>query len=300
MKQIKSIAKRIFQKISNHFLLRQLILITSAVIVLIFIISLGLNIFTRHSERLEVPKLIGNTLAKADEIADHNDLRLEVIDSIFVAGMTPGTVIDQTPDAGNFVKSGRKVFLIINAFKPRSEVIPYVTGYSLRQAKNILQAKGFTIDKLIYKWDMATNNVIGQSYKGKNITADDNIVATLGEGITLTVGKGSGAALPLVPKVVGLTLREAQSRLWELGLNVGDVIKDNSVTEININEARVYKQNPGQQRRLDFGARVTLYLSADENRISTGIDRSDQEIFDARENPSEEISQEEFDSLFSM
>ncbi len=290
---------KIFRAISEHFLLRNIIIAFCAIVIFLYLTSLALNIFTRHGEKYEVPDLIGKTIAGAEEYIKEADLQLVVNDSLYVAGLLPGSIIDQSPEPTSFVKSGRKVFLVINATNPRSEVIPYVTGYSIRLAKNILQSQGFTIDRLIYRSDIATNNVIGQKYKGKEIKKGSNQKAVLGEGVTLTVGRASDAPLPLVPNVVGLDIREAKSRLWETGLNVGSIINDDSVNEKNINEAKVYKQTPGQHTRNDYGAKVTLYMSVDKNRVKSGKDRAEQEIRDAIENPSEEISEEEFNEIFA-
>ncbi len=291
--------RQAFRAISNHFLLRHIILAVCAIIVFVFIAYVALGIFTRHSERHEVPDFVNKNLYSAQTLTEEAELELVVIDSIFVAGMEPGIIIDQSPEPKSFVKSGRKIFLVINSMNPRSEIIPYVTGYSLRQAKNILQSRGFTIDRLIYKPDIATNNVIGQSYKGREITQNSDQIAVLGQGITLTVGKASGAALPLIPKVVGLSVREAQSRLWEVGINVGDIIYDSSVGKMQKNEAKVYKQSPNQQSRIDYGGKVTLYMSLDDQRIQSGAKRSDSDIIDARENPVDEISEEELEEFFS-
>lgn len=291
--------RAIIQKISGHFFLRNLIIAISLVLVLLCLTTLSLNIFTRHGEKYEVPNLVGKNIQTAAPLIEDAELELVVIDSLFVAGMEPGAILDQSPEVGSPVKSGRKVFLVINAMNPRSEVIPYVTGYSLRLGKNILQSRGFKINKLIYKSDIATNNILAQQYKGRTMTAGNDISATLGEGVTLIVGRSSDAPLPIVPKVIGVSLREAQSRLWESGFNIGKTIYDNSVNDVNRNEAKVYKQTPGINTRHSFGATVTLYLSCESERIQQGSLRADNEIREAQAHPSEEITEEEFESLFS-
>ncbi len=289
--------KNIFNKISKHFLIRNLIIAICALLVFIYLVNLALNIFTRHNQKFNVPDLQGKTIEEVQHLIKDADLKLIVIDSLFIAGLTPGTIIDQSPEPTSYVKSGRKVFLTINSYSPRSEVVPYVTGFSLRQAKNMLETKGFEIKRLIYRSDMATNNVIGESYNGQEIVRGSTIKATLGEGITLTVGRAAGSPLPLVPKVVGLTLREAKSRLWEIGLNVGDIRLDADVNDSNLSEARVYKQTPDQQSRTDYGASVILYLSIDTNRVNQGVKRSDEDMRKAIENPVEDISEEELERL---
>lgn len=208
-------------------------------------------------------------------MAAKDELRLEVIDSLFMPKQKPGTILDQSPKPGMGVKSGRRVFLVVNASKPRTDVIPFVTGYSLRQAKNMLETKGFEIEKLVYRSDMATNNVLDELYKGKSITRDSRTQAELGSGITLVVGVNHTSPLPRIPKVIGMTLREAKSRLWEAGLNVGRVRYDSKVGEDEKESARVYKQEPNQQSRTDYGGSISLWLTDDQQKITTSSRESD-------------------------
>ena len=184
----------------------------------------------------------------------------------------------QTPKANSAVKSGRKIFVTINASKPRTEKIPYVVGYSLRQAKNLLENKGFEVKELIYKTDIATNNVLLMSHNGRNIQPQENIEAELGQKITLTVGRNYASPLPMVPKVIGLTLREAKSRLWETGLNIGEIKTDNKTVKKNeLDYAKVYRQSPNQQMRAQFGGKVTLFLTNNMSLIVDGDKRSNKD-----------------------
>lgn len=286
-------------KISAHFLLRHIVLAVCGVIVFVYLVSVALNVFTRHGQRYAVPNMLGKTVEESTADIEEANLELVVIDSLFVPGLAPGSIIDQSPEPTSAVKSGRKVFLVINSLSPRSEVIPYVTGFSLRQAKNILEGKGFEIKRLIYKSDMANNNVIGQSYNGKDIVRGSTLKATLGEGITLIVGRSGGAPMPLVPKTIGLSLREAKSRLWEIGLNVGEVRRDADVTELNLEDARVYKQTPGQQSRADYGSSVTLYLTTRIDKINDGSRKADTNASKIVDAETDEVTPEELAKLLA-
>lgn len=269
--------KKIFETIKNNVVLRNLVIALCAIILAIFLVNLLLNIYTRHGQKLSVPNFTGMTVAEAQSAATAMNLRLEVIDSLYMAKSAPGAILDQNPKAGMHVKSGRGVFLTINSFRPKMEVIPYVTGFSLRQAKNKLESRGFEIEKLVYKTDIATNNVLEERFAGQLITASSETSAELGSGVVLTVGVDRLAPLPRVPKLVGLTLREAKSRLWEVGLNLGSVRNDPDVTAENIDDAKVYRQTPGQQSRSEYGAAINLFLTSDNTKVSSGIKESDAE-----------------------
>lgn len=263
--------------ISNHFLLRNVVMAICLILVFLFVVSISLNLFTRHGQRVEVPDFAGKPLDEVRELAKSMNLEVEVIDSLYIPKEIAGAVLDQSPNAGMGVKNGRKIFVVINAEKPRMEIIPYVSGYSLRQAKNILENKGFEIAKLVYKDDIATNNVLGETYKNTPITSGSAVKAELGSGVVLTVGRNSSSPLPLVPKVIGLSLREAKSRMWEMGLNVGEVRPDGTLDKKDVDQGKVYRQTPNQQMRAGFGSNVILYVTTDVNKITSGSKESDSQ-----------------------
>ncbi len=281
-----------------------MILAISAVLVTTYLVSLSLNLFTRHGEKYKVPDFVGKTISQSQALTREAGLKLVVNDSLYVPGMIPGAIIDQSPEPDSYVKSGRKVFLVINSENPRSEVIPYVTGYSLRLACNLLQGAGFTIDRLIYKDDIATNNVIGEQYKGREITEGSTQKAVLGEKVTLVVGRSSGASLPSVPRVVGLSLRDAQSRLWETGFNVGKITYDKSVNDENRASAKVYRQGIPSMSKASYGATVELYLTADKSVENQGVKDAQAAESKAQQEQQEsdllegDVSEEEFNALF--
>jgi len=269
------IISKIFNYISSHFLLRNVIMAICFVIVALFTINIALNVYTRHGQKIRVPELEGKTVNQARELCNENNLQIIVIDSLYIPKVPKGAILDQSPNANTSVKSGRKIFVTINASKPRTERIPYVVGYSLRQAKNMLENKGFEVKKLIYKNDIATNNILKMSYNGINIKQENIIDAELGQKITLTVGRNYSSPLPMIPKVIGLTLREAKSRLWETGLNIGAIKTDNkTVKNDELDYAKVYRQIPNQQMRAQYGGKVTLYLTNNMTLIVDGDKRS--------------------------
>lgn len=267
---------RLYETIRRNVILRNVVMAFCLGVILYFVVNLFLGIYTRHGQKFIVPQMIGHSFEEAVAMAEKGDLRLEVIDSLYMPKQRPGQILDQSPKPGMGVKKGRRVFLTVNAFRPRTDVIPYVTGYSLRQAKNMLETKGFEIERLVYKSDMATNNVLDELYKGKAITREARVKAELGSSITLVVGVNHSSPLPRIPKVIGLTLREAKSRLWEAGINVGRVRYDSNVKEDDYENARVYRQEPNQQSRIDYGGQVSLWLTRDGQKISTSSRSSDE------------------------
>lgn len=287
---VKGFFTRAYDTIKGHFLLRNIVLAVCFTIVGVGIVSLLLNLYTRHGQRYEVPDLMGSTVDSAQMVAHRSgSLELVVIDSIYMPKFRPGTIIDQSPKVGSSVKSGRKVFITINAMNPKMEVVPYVTGFSLRQAKNMLEGKGFEIDKLVYRNDLANNNVLSQSVGGKVIGDGQNLKVPLSSKVTLVVGRNNDTPMPVTPKVVGLSLRQAKSRLWEIGLNVGEIKVDGDISAGNMDGAKVYRQNPNQLTRADYGSRVTLWVTDDNSKIVDGSRKSDQATFETPEAQIEDV-----------
>ena len=111
--------------------------------------------------------------------------------------------------------------------------VPYVTGFSLRQAKNNLEMAGLEIKELIYKSDIATNYVLEERCAGKVVQPGSKLQTEMGSGVTLVVGMGEGGNVQQIPQLVGFTAREAKSRLWEAGFNVGKITRDEGITALN-------------------------------------------------------------------
>ena len=258
------------RKINANPITRNVVLAVCAIIVFVFIVNLLLSLFTRHGQVHEVPDLSGLSVEEAVQTGKGASLRIEINDSLYVPAYPGGIILEQNPSAGAKVKSGRRVFVTINSFHQKMVEIPYVTGYSLRQAKNNLEMAGLGIDKLIYRSDLATNYVLEERYNGKLISSGSKLEAEVGSGVTLVVGKGTDAEPQSVPRLVGFSAREAKSRLWEAGFNVGKISYEEGVTLLNEKNARVRTQSPGVGTRREYGTSVSFTLSLDEEQIEKG------------------------------
>ena len=198
------------------------------------------------------------------------DIHFDVVDSIYIASLQPGIIIDQYPKAGNFIKSGRRIIVTTNTFAPKNVKIPYITGYSLRQAKNKLISSGLQISKLTYKSDIAKNNILKQLYNGEEILPDSEIIAPVNSGIELVVGIDDVESFLKTPYLLGEPLYSAKGILWEEGLNI-TVKYDSDVDIINAEKGMVYKQVPYFGDSLLYGSKVCLYMTLDSAKVKTSI-----------------------------
>jgi len=87
----------------------------------------------------------------AENELDKQSLKSIVIDSSYVKGIAPGAILEQNPAGGSKVKSGRTVYLTVNADSAPKVAIPDVMdNSSLRQAEAKLRALGFKITEPEY------------------------------------------------------------------------------------------------------------------------------------------------------
>ena len=281
-----SFIKKTYEIFRTSPVLRTLVAIVVAIALMLIVAHYLMQLGTRHGSRCSVPDFTGISIGDAEHLAKKHDLEIIVNDSLYVPVYDGGIVLEQNPNAEVAGKPGRKIYVTINSFAQKSVKIPYVTGYSLRQAKNNLEIAGLEIAELIYQSDMATNNVLEERFRDRVITRNDNIEAEAGSGITLVVGVSAESGAVSVPKVIGFPLKEAKSRLWEVGLNVGRVIFDEDIEVLDRKNARVYLQSPQQNKVLSLGQRVDLHLTLDPEKIekqSTASDRAARRLESERE-----------------
>lgn len=253
----------------KHWVLKNLIGAVAFFVGLAVVANVFMGLFTHHGKVLEVPDMTGLSLLEADRLADSVGVRIDVVDSIYVRGMAKGSVYKQNPAAGASVKRGRRILLTINAVVPKKVTMPNLVGYSMRQAKAELSTRGLNLGKLIYVSDIATNNVLKQQYKGKDIAAGSSVES--GAEIDLVVGLNDMDNRTYIPNVKGMKYVRAVDVVHENSLNISRLIFDESVRNYNdtINSV-VWRQSPGaSQAPSPIGSDVTLYLTVDPERAAS-------------------------------
>lgn len=255
------------EQLKQHPLLWNIVLIVATIFVLAVAAHFVMQLGTRHGSRRTVPDFTGARLDDALRIAQRNGLRISVNDSLFVPAYEGGIVLDQLPQRGVEVKPDRTIYVTINAFREKLVPVPYVAGRSLRQAKNMLEIAGLEIAELVYRPDIATNYVLEEFCGREQVTETARLEAEFGSGVTLYVGVEPANNRTTVPALVGYTLKQAKSRLWELGLNVGRVVYDEGINLLNQKDACVYGQTPAFDRPARLGDRVDLRLTLDRRKV---------------------------------
>jgi len=222
---------------------KNLLLAAVVVVAVISIAAVSLHFITRHGQEIKVPDFSNMSFAEAGQLAALNGVRVYEGDSIYIKQMRPGAVYSQNPEAGSTVKKGRRIMLTMNTRKAKQVVMPSLVGFSLPQAKGELQNKGLSLGRLRYVTDIATNNVLGQTYNGVNIKPGTKIKA--GSTIDLVVGLNPTDNRTIAPKLEGMTYLQAVNAIHDAFLNVGRVKFDRNIRNCSDSlKAVVYEQNP--------------------------------------------------------
>ncbi|MGB9747757.1 MAG: PASTA domain-containing protein [Bacteroidales bacterium] len=235
---------------------------------LLLVIFIWLRIYTRHNESIAVPDFTGHTLAECEQMAALRKIRVTVTDSVYMNNMPRGTMVSQNPPAGFRVKRNRSVFLVMNALTPEKVKMPNVVGFSLRQARAILESQGLATGRLIYIPDIAQNEVLRQQFAGREIP--ENTLIEKGSRIDLVLGSGLSNRNTYVPNLRGLSVQEAEQKLFDTFLNLGAVIYDNTILTLQDTlNAKVYRQNPSEGL-VSLGAPVDVWVTIAPSLLSEG------------------------------
>ncbi len=186
-----------FKFIKSKVFVKQLLMAFVVLVVLIVFSVFWLNFSTNHNQKIEVPNLSKLSLEEVEETLSDLDLSWEVIDSAsFIAEYPSKSVIEQSPEAGDFVKENRKIYLTLNPSGYSDIEIPDFYGKTKRQAVAQLTAIGFRISaQEIYVNDIAKDVVRGLIYKGKDLKNGDKIPQN--SEIILKLGDGNEGGMQI-------------------------------------------------------------------------------------------------------
>jgi beta-lactam-binding protein with PASTA domain len=217
-----------------------------------------LDYYTLHNKYILVPDFNNFPISALDSIAEENDIRYVIIDSIFDKSKLKGIVVKQNPSYLTHVKKNRKIYLTINSLQSRKVEFPDIYDLSLRQAIRKLNKRGLQVGNLEYRADIATNKVLDYKINGLKIKIGQELY--YGAIVDLVIGKGLSKKSVLVPNLIGLTRSEANIVLKSTSLNIGSEIFECPVSDSS--SAVVYKQFPigNDDNTLNIGSVIDLFF----------------------------------------
>lgn len=204
-------------------------------------------IFNRNREVLPVPDVVNMTVVEAQAALEEKGFEVE-LEERYGNAVKPGTVMEQSPKAGEKRKQGSTIYLTISK-GAELKTVPEIIGMSLSKAENLLKDEGYAIGKITKKFDSSkTVGIVLEQFP----KAMDK--APKGSKINLVVNEGEKT----VPNVVGQKLATAKQLLEKEGLVVGST----SYTKNQADKDTVLSTDPVPGSHLSEGAKVNLTLSS--------------------------------------
>ena len=211
-----------------------------ATLLFAWLVKTGLSAYTHHGESIAVPDLRGLTVEQVERMLESKNLRYAIANSSYDKDVLPGAILDQDPPPMSRVKESRRIYLTINATSAPMVGIPNIIYNSLENALIQLESAGLAAGEKRYVPDPAKNAVLDIKLRG--VSVEPGTKVPKGTPIELVLGNGVGNTTVTVPNVVGLTYSQARVTILGYQLNVGAMVRDTGITDLN--DALVYRQVP--------------------------------------------------------
>lgn len=174
---------------------------------------LALLLFWFLGRQADVPDVIGQTQTTAEQAIRDSGLSVGSVTTVVDEDAQAGTVIEQDPDAGQRVRRGTAVNLVVSGESPDVSV-PNVVRTSEEEAVAALQAAGLEVE--------VTRAPSGMVPRGQVISQTPSAGQTVPAGTTvgIVVSEGERVENVQVPEVTGLTRQDAERALRDAGLQI--------------------------------------------------------------------------------
>lgn len=185
------------------------------------------------AENITVPSLVGKPIEVAQRTLKEMNLKIS-IDEISSDEIPAGQVISQTPVAGANVKAQRIIHLTVSK-GGAAILIPDLKGLTLEQAEDRLSKLGLTL---------------GAIENGNDPSELSDVIISQSPQVSTKVNKGTRVNIVInikqaasVPKLIGMSLEEAEKALAAAHMNLGKVSSTDG-TASNDPNAIIVSQKP--------------------------------------------------------
>lgn len=182
-----------FGKFANMYLWGNLLAMGIVILLCVIGVKYGLELYTHHGESITVPNFKHKSYEETQRTLQHLGLQVVVTDTGYIKTLPANCILEQSPKAGEKVKSGRIIYLTINAgHSPMITLPDVIDNSSLREAMAKLTSLGFklTIPEQIpgekdWVYGIKAGNTPLQA--GQKISVDTPLTIQVGNGMrTLT------------------------------------------------------------------------------------------------------------------
>jgi beta-lactam-binding protein with PASTA domain len=265
--KIQTFAHETWWFVSSGIFLKNCAGIIGFVLAFVWMTSFWLKCYTDHGESLEVPNFVGMTLEDAKKKAKNRNFNLVVSDSVYKADKPAYTILEQNPKPQSRVKEDRTIYLTTVMATAENVLLPDIAGgnddYEPYSTK--LKNQDINAEIIARKFDaiLEPNTIIDVIWENDTITnrLRNGVKVPKGSTIYFIVSERENSNVQ-IPNLVCMKADAAKFMLVSTNLNLGNVVKDNSVEDED--DAYVWKQEPAHQAgaTMRIGEQVTIYLTA--------------------------------------
>ena len=236
--------------IDNPFV-KKLLIAFAALVIFYILMNYFVMPWYVSSPELQVPKVVGMNEANAQTVLKNVGLSPVVSDTNYDEQYPKGTVIYQSPKAGNIVKQGRNIYLFISGGEQTVQA-PLLRGKSILDAKFTLERLGLNLGRIDSVASSDPQNVIvtQQFEPGTQLKKGDSV------NVSISVGQAIGSIT--VPNLIGKSLDEAEKILADSSLKVGKISFQKSFSLL---PNTVLDQYPSKGIKLNPGDSVDLFVT---------------------------------------
>ena len=263
-------------------MLKKSIIISVSLIVLIFLFnSVLMPLYVKHTKLVKVPNVVGMNFVDAKRLIEEAGLDVKQGDLRYDESKPVGIILDQNPLAEQFVKSGRRVYLIVCGGEQLIDV-PKLTGKTLRDAKFTLEQRNLNIGEVAKKfsYDYAEDIVISQIIQpGSRVKKNTKV--------DLIISNGAQIGNIIVPDLVGKKLDDAKKIITDSKLKVGKITYLSS----DLPPGEVIDQYPKKEKSAKENTEVELIIAKKRKEVK----KEEEEIINGDNGKTEKEKQDEKD-----
>ncbi len=222
---------------------------------LLFTISLGGTILyfdLTNPKEVLLPNLVGMQKEAAQQMADSENVILEISGEEYNSEYQPGYIISQDPPfIENYNIKEKSTIKIVVSKGVETATVPKVKGMEKTEAIEEIENA-----KLKCEVQQETSKTIQEGYVIRQDKEEGEVI-NAGDTVTIYVSSGTGIKQVAVSSVIGSSIDSATSTLTEQGLKV-EVVYDEDTTK---DDGTVLKQSIDVGKTVDEGTKITLTVN---------------------------------------
>jgi serine/threonine-protein kinase len=196
--------------------IKKVLIFAGVMIVLILAIDFVIMPLIVSSEVISVPNITNKHKDEAIKILEAANLNPVLQPPGYDEKVKKDFVILQRPVAGSMVKTGRRVYIVISGGDEKV-IVPNLYGKSAKDAQITLENAGLAIGFIEQTESEETQGTVILQQITPNATVNK------GTKVSITLSMGPAEGMIRAPKLLGKSLKDAESFLATFGLKVGNV-----------------------------------------------------------------------------